>query len=130
MNKEVWIVQNDNIRSDLFIEGRVEVCLNNAWGTVCGDSYFDSVDAGVLCNQLGRYERENVEVLSGSSGIGPIFVDRLECSTSDQTLSDCQLFSPLGVVDQLCDHSMDVSLRCYGINTNSQLASIHVYMND
>ena len=40
------------------LEGRLEVCFNNAWGTVCGNQ-FDSDTAGIICNQLSvPYESE------------------------------------------------------------------------
>lgn len=32
--------------------GRLEVCVNNAWGTICG-TQFDSRELKVACSQLG-----------------------------------------------------------------------------
>ena len=33
-------------------EGRVEICLNDAWGTVCGRNW-STTEADVACRQLG-----------------------------------------------------------------------------
>ena len=37
---------------DLYSEGRLEVCVNGAWGTIC-DTAYGTRDAQVACRQLG-----------------------------------------------------------------------------
>ena len=45
---EIRLVNAEDVRTD----GRVEICINEAWGTVCRDGW-DTVDAQVVCRQLG-----------------------------------------------------------------------------
>ena len=50
------VCQNGNIRLVGGInerEGRVVICFNNVWGTVC-DDLWSNEDAKVVCRQLGH----------------------------------------------------------------------------
>lgn len=41
----------------LTMDGRLEICFNNAWGTVCNNS-FRAADVKVACNQLPGFNKE------------------------------------------------------------------------
>lgn len=46
----------DQVFGESTVEGRVEVCISQAWGTVCNDR-FDQEDAGTVCVIAGGYMR-------------------------------------------------------------------------
>ena len=47
-------IDDDGVRAR---EGRVEVCINHAWGTVC-NHLFTQGDAEVVCGQLDGFYKE------------------------------------------------------------------------
>ena len=49
---QLRLVGGANIR-----EGRVEICINNAWGTICDDELFGTQDAIVVCTQMEFSDR-------------------------------------------------------------------------
>ena len=44
-------MEQDGVDHNSSTEGRVEICLNGVWGTVC-DNGWDRFDAKVVCQQL------------------------------------------------------------------------------
>ena len=50
-------------------EGRIEVCLQGVWGTICSESGWDPIDAYVACKQLKL----------GTSGIGE-WPNEMDCT--------------------------------------------------
>ena len=117
-------------------EGRVEICMNNVWGTVCDDSW-GSADATVVCRELG-YSAQGEDIYSilctaewcfskvlihvptdsvafssahFGRGVGPIFLDDVGCSGSEINLINCSHSSSVSCYS---GHSQDAGVRCQG----------------
>ena len=55
-----------------------------------------------------------VQITTTLFGSGPVFLEGLECTTSDADLLGCHTtFTSVGLTD--CKHNQDVSVRCRGI---------------
>lgn len=116
MHGEIRLGNHTDNQADQTREGRLELCLNNAWGTVCGSSSsFTPADALVACDQLSGFQRSGAEIVLPSipASSGPIYLDQLLCTGSETSLLDCPTaLEHLGLVN--CDHSLDVAVRCNG----------------
>ena len=123
-------------------EGRVEVCVNNAWGTVSSRN-FDALEVQVICRQKGfggqagkKLERVHVNFSTCSTfshlytdhrietkfgeGNGPIFLSGLDCKGNENSLLECPLFG--NQVEFLSlSHSTDIGVHCAGIIHSSNI---------
>lgn len=114
-------------------EGRVEVCVDETWGTVC-DNNFNVPDAQVVCRGLGfsRFgkaidaDKKPVAINSllptgaqavGSAffgqGTGTIVLAGLMCIGTESNLLDCPRLTPS------CTHMQDAGVRCQATRKRS-----------
>ncbi|WAR30551.1 DMBT1-like protein [Mya arenaria] len=101
---------------------------NNAWGTVCDDS-FSNKAAKIVCDQLGV---TYVKALLGQPGkygpgTGPIWLDDVNCFGNETTLPQCR-HSDFGVND--CDHTEDVGVVCASTKMARQDPGVRCVMMD
>ncbi|XP_018554808.1 deleted in malignant brain tumors 1 protein isoform X2 [Lates calcarifer] len=89
--------------------GRVELWKDGKWGTVCDDQW-DLKDANVVCAQLGCGYALNVTGQGGSfpPGRGPIHLDELNCTGTEQNLWTC----PAAQEEPDCGHKEDAGVIC------------------
>ena len=116
-------------------EGRVEICLEGQWGTVC-DDYWGAVDAQVACKQLGYRSTGIMQLVAHTKsiqkqvsycliagaqaftnahygqGAGPIQLDKVQCRGSENSLLQCS-----HLATAICGHHEDAGIRCPGNDT-------------
>ncbi|KAM4598236.1 scavenger receptor cysteine-rich type 1 protein M160-like [Polymixia lowei] len=97
--------------------GRVEVCYDGQWGTVCGENW-DLNDAEVTCRQMncGRALSAKNSSYFGE-GSGPIWMSGVQCSGLEESLTRClhsdSAAHSCGHDDEagvICSESIDVRL--------------------
>ncbi|XP_019854098.1 PREDICTED: neurotrypsin-like [Amphimedon queenslandica] len=91
-------------------EGRVELFIENQWGTICDDAW-TSIDAEVVCRQLGFPSSGAVAVglAHYGQGVGPIVLDNVACSGLETYITDCQ---NNGYYVHNCAHAEDAGVQC------------------
>ncbi|GFR39709.1 hypothetical protein Agub_g188 [Astrephomene gubernaculifera] len=91
--------------------GRVEVCLNGTWGSVCDDGW-DDQDAQVACRNMGF--SYGTALNGASTDNGPtgmrVWLSQVNCTGSEVDLSECTTDSPVGATQ--CTHAMDAGVSC------------------
>ena len=93
-------------------EGRVEVCFNNTYGSIC--HYLWSVeDAQVVCRNLG-FNGENASFLTHDiygTATGPIHLTNVQCNGNEDTLEQCSHSQDT----EECMQNEVASVTCTGI---------------
>ena len=92
-------------------EGRVEICYNNTYGSVC-DDYFDENAAGVVCGGIGAPLRGIDNVNYFGVGSGPITLDNVVCQGSEDNLLNC---AHNEIYENNCNHTEDAGVICGGM---------------
>lgn len=66
---QVRLVEGITDEENLWMDGRLEICINNAWGTICNNS-FRVIDAQVACGQLIGFGTEGLCCCNNSTHAG------------------------------------------------------------
>ena len=104
-------------------EGRLEVLYNGTWGTVC-DDFFNWREAFVVCRQLNYVGVLSVSASLFGVGDGPIWLDDVDCSGSEDSILDCP-HDGFGVHN--CGHTEDIGIICGGCYKYTSIGIISHY---
>ena len=102
------------------LEGRVEVYVNGAWGTVCDDNW-DIYDATVVCRQLGYGSPVSAKPSSYfGQGSGDIVLDDVACTGLETNIRECPAST-----SHNCGHTEDAGVVCSGDDGNPTGMAMH-----
>ena len=108
--------------------GYVEVCHNNIWGTVCGNSNWGLADAQVACRQLGfpSSGATSNAVSAVPDGTRVSWLNYVSCNGTESNLFNCDIrFSKMN-----CDWSQYAGVSCQ--DSKSQifklLSFLHIFL--
>ena len=104
-------VKISNFRSPkyLCISVRLVCSHNSIWGTLC-DDLWDTIDAGVVCRQLGfAVTTQAYQGVSVPDGSGQIWLDEVTCYGTVSSITDC---SHRGWGSHDCFHHENARVRC------------------
>lgn len=121
-NSEIEIVEVESkipirlLGGNMETEGRLQVKINNEWGTVCNYGWTIK-NAALVCQQLGyvlnpddwNLERSEVPAAGTTE---KVILSNVQCDDHDLDITKCKAE---GVTDfeNSCTHDNDVGLRCY-----------------
>ena len=106
------------------MRGRVEVCIDSTWYTIC-DSHWNKNEASVVCQQLGyspfgknKYLLKYFSSFKGALAATKLFVDNewptglesLYCYGNESLIWQCQY--TIATTDSNCLQEQDASVFC------------------
>ena len=93
-------------------EGRLEMSVNNQWGTVCYYGFTD-MSARVACRSMGYIDGIQ-HIMSIPRGSGPVFLSGVSCAGNESAIHNCMHEGIQRYVQSACsDHSRDVAIECF-----------------
>ncbi|KAI8422542.1 hypothetical protein MSG28_006346 [Choristoneura fumiferana] len=97
-------------------EGRLQVRVNDKWGTVCNYKW-NVINAALVCNQIGLalnpddWFLEPSEIPSAGM-TEDVILSNVECTEFDTDITKCKAEN-IDNFENSCSHENDVGIRCY-----------------
>jgi len=122
-------IQRENVSTEVVVrlvggktneEGRLQVKLDDRWGSVCNEGWTRQ-SAAVACHQMGLvlnprdWFLEPIEL----SSIGledPTLMSHVDCAEEDTDIRNCFYRPTTNETENYCGHDMDVGLRCHEVS--------------